>query len=517
MSVCLSSNDKITTSVDLYNACKKSGYEIKKDKSIKSTCEKELHRITSLFRQDVGFNVTETIKSFSPNKFAKIYDIHAVPNILLNFAILDILNEKNNDGEYIYKKIPKIIDLLFLNIEEKDIDDIKDNFRKHALRDRLIELSEYGFVKKDGDKYALNSMYLNEDQINALKWVVPFFCGCYPFTSIGHFLANRLEISDMFVFESFNIKNILDDCVTYDLLEAINNKQEVSLKLYNNEKPVKFKPNEIYTDKNNKSLLTVKDKNDNKYLLSQIDTVEQDVKTKNLIFSEIYSFYYRIIEESLKKRTPENDVNESSIKEIIEKFGTKDTNNYPDKDTNKIFIQAINNIIRKLQNLDNCLIPLTTLELRWLKTIMLDKRFDLFVDNKETLFDDLVKDIEPFDLSCFKDSDTMTRTLWSMIPETLAFAPLGIGWVPYEVPGSLELANATLEKIRNYDVTMWEKHGVFAVGQDIMDAFDQVDVLNKAANIYMCARNMGGEPEGLSAHAMKDVQDIFNLPKQRPC
>lgn len=120
-------------------------------------------------------------------------------------------------------------------------------------------------------------------------------------------------------------------------------------------------------------------------------------------------------------------------------------------------------------------------------------------------------------LSHFKDSETMTRTLWSMIPETLAFAPLGIGWVPYEVPGSLELASATLDKIRTYDVTMWEKHGVFAVGQDIMDAFDQVDVLNKAANIYMCARSMGGDPEGLTPKAMKDVQDIFHLPKQRPC
>lgn len=120
-------------------------------------------------------------------------------------------------------------------------------------------------------------------------------------------------------------------------------------------------------------------------------------------------------------------------------------------------------------------------------------------------------------LTAFKNSEKMTRTLWSMIPETLAFAPLGIGFVPYEVPGSLELANATLAQIRNYDVTMWEKHGVFAVGQDIMDAFDQVDVLNKAANIYMCAKNMGGEPEGLTDRAMKDVQDIFHLPKQRPC
>lgn len=34
---------------------------------------------------------------------------------------------------------------------------------------------------------------------------------------------------------------------------------------------------------------------------------------------------------------------------------------------------------------------------------MQDYRFDLFVDNKETLFGILVKDVEPFDLSDFKD------------------------------------------------------------------------------------------------------------------
>ena len=111
----------------------------------------------------------------------------------------------------------------------------------------------------------------------------------------------------------------------------------------------------------------------------------------------------------------------------------------------------------------------------------------------------------------------MTHVLWSMIPETLAFAPLGIGIVPYALPSSVELAEATLEQIKKYDVVLWEKHGTVAVGQDIMDAFDQTDVLCKAANIYMCARNMGNEPEGMTEAAMKEVQEVFRLPRQRPC
>lgn len=109
----------------------------------------------------------------------------------------------------------------------------------------------------------------------------------------------------------------------------------------------------------------------------------------------------------------------------------------------------------------------------------------------------------------------MTHVLWSMIPETLAFAPLGIGIVPYDLPGSVRLADATLEQIKDYDVVLWEKHGTVAVGTDIMDAFDQTDVLCKAANIYMCARSMGEEPEGMTDEAMKEVQEVFNLPKKR--
>lgn len=114
-------------------------------------------------------------------------------------------------------------------------------------------------------------------------------------------------------------------------------------------------------------------------------------------------------------------------------------------------------------------------------------------------------------------NEQTTRTLWSMIPETLAFAPLGLGIVPYAMPGSLRLAEATLEQVRSHDVVLWEKHGVFAVEKTMMDAFDQIDVLNKAANIYMCAKSMGFTPEGMTAEAMKEIQEVFHLPTERPC
>lgn len=113
----------------------------------------------------------------------------------------------------------------------------------------------------------------------------------------------------------------------------------------------------------------------------------------------------------------------------------------------------------------------------------------------------------------FLGKDVLTRILWSMIPETKAFCPLGLGIVPYALPGSNELADATLRELEDYDVVMWEKHGVFAKGLDVMDAFDQIDVLSKSAKIYIDAKCMGFEPEGMSDGQMAEMTKAFNLPK----
>ena len=113
----------------------------------------------------------------------------------------------------------------------------------------------------------------------------------------------------------------------------------------------------------------------------------------------------------------------------------------------------------------------------------------------------------------FLEKDVATTLLWSMIPETKAFCPRGLGIIPYRLPGSVELAEATIRELSDYDVVMWEKHGVFAVDTDIMSAFDQVDVLNKSAQIYMSAKSMGFDPQGMTAEQMREMSVAFHLPK----
>jgi len=113
----------------------------------------------------------------------------------------------------------------------------------------------------------------------------------------------------------------------------------------------------------------------------------------------------------------------------------------------------------------------------------------------------------------FLKKDVLTHLLWSMIPETLAFCPRGLGIAPYTLPGSFELADATIRQLEEYDVVMWEKHGVCAVAENIMEAFDMIDTLSKSAQIYLTAKSMGFEPEGMTQQQMNEMKKAFNLPK----
>ena len=111
----------------------------------------------------------------------------------------------------------------------------------------------------------------------------------------------------------------------------------------------------------------------------------------------------------------------------------------------------------------------------------------------------------------FLGKDVLTRLLWSMIPETRAFCPKGLGIVPYTLPGSQELADRTIALLDDYDVVMWTKHGALAIGTDLIEAFDQIDVLSKSAKIYESARSMGFVPTGMSDAEMQELKEVFGL------
>jgi rhamnulose-1-phosphate aldolase len=84
-----------------------------------------------------------------------------------------------------------------------------------------------------------------------------------------------------------------------------------------------------------------------------------------------------------------------------------------------------------------------------------------------------------------QNEESMNEILLNMHTETAFFIPNGIGYVGMQVPGSQELAKATLKSLKNHKVVLWEKHGCLAIGKDVHEAFDSIDMMAKAARIYL--------------------------------
>ena len=111
----------------------------------------------------------------------------------------------------------------------------------------------------------------------------------------------------------------------------------------------------------------------------------------------------------------------------------------------------------------------------------------------------------------FLEKDVLSKILWSMIPETRAFCPKGLGIARYQLPGSVVLAEETIKQLDEYDVVMWEKHGAVAIGEDLIEAFDMIDTLSKSAKIYESACSMGFVPKGMTDEQMDELKRVFNL------
>jgi rhamnulose-1-phosphate aldolase len=107
------------------------------------------------------------------------------------------------------------------------------------------------------------------------------------------------------------------------------------------------------------------------------------------------------------------------------------------------------------------------------------------------------------------NEELINKTLWKMHPETVVFAPTGMGFIPYQIPGNTVIANATIAKLATKNTILWQKHGAFAVGTSITQAFDVIDVLNKSAAMYLQCKAAGFEPTGLTEAEMSELMEVY--------
>ncbi len=105
----------------------------------------------------------------------------------------------------------------------------------------------------------------------------------------------------------------------------------------------------------------------------------------------------------------------------------------------------------------------------------------------------------------YNHEDALNRLLWAMHPEMKRVLPEGVGFTPYCSPGSEGLADVTVSALKHHRVVLWEKHGCVAVGTDVFEAFDLIDTVDKAAEIFFICKSAGYEPQGLSNEQLTEL------------
>ena len=83
------------------------------------------------------------------------------------------------------------------------------------------------------------------------------------------------------------------------------------------------------------------------------------------------------------------------------------------------------------------------------------------------------------------DDKIFTRELWEMATECPVVFPDGVGVVPWMVPGGREIAVATRELMKKYDLAIWAHHGMFAAGFDFDLTFGLMHTVEKSAEILV--------------------------------
>ena len=102
--------------------------------------------------------------------------------------------------------------------------------------------------------------------------------------------------------------------------------------------------------------------------------------------------------------------------------------------------------------------------------------------------------------------EVFTRELWEMATECPVVFPSGIGVVGWMVPGGRDIAVATSELMKKYDVAIWAHHGMFASGEDFDLTFGLMHTVEKSAEILVKTLSMS--PNKLQTITPQNFRDL---------
>ncbi|MCL2559936.1 MAG: rhamnulose-1-phosphate aldolase [Turicibacter sp.] len=104
-----------------------------------------------------------------------------------------------------------------------------------------------------------------------------------------------------------------------------------------------------------------------------------------------------------------------------------------------------------------------------------------------------------------------TREIWEVMTECPVVFPEGIGVVPWMIPGGRDIAVATSELMKTYNIAVWAHHGLFVSGEHFDRAFGLMHTVEKASEILVKVLAMGGKRQTITRENFCDLAEAFEV------
>jgi rhamnulose-1-phosphate aldolase len=113
----------------------------------------------------------------------------------------------------------------------------------------------------------------------------------------------------------------------------------------------------------------------------------------------------------------------------------------------------------------------------------------------------------------YQDTAYLNRQILRWQPETIINLPKGVAYLPFLMPGSSELMDATVHAIEDdFRVVLWAKHGVMARSDlSVKRAADRIEYAETGARYEYMNLGAGGMAEGLSPEQLRSITQKFGI------
>lgn len=105
----------------------------------------------------------------------------------------------------------------------------------------------------------------------------------------------------------------------------------------------------------------------------------------------------------------------------------------------------------------------------------------------------------------------ISRTLWEMCTECMVVFPEGVAVLPWLVPGSNEIGQATAKQMTKFRLVLWPFHGVYGTGRTMDETFGLIETAEKAAQVYTYVQAQGGIKQAITDENFQALAKQFGV------